>query len=84
MARAINCGSQKQGHTDAALTWCGKEVALVGFGMNRMGAHFNPVSVSPVDAESKEGIKNSYQQYRRDGHAMSIPRTAIQAVQRGP
>jgi hypothetical protein len=61
MARAVNCGSQKQGHTDAAFNWCGKELALVGFGMNRMGAHFNPVSVSLVNAESKEGIKNSYQ-----------------------
>ena len=57
--RAVNCGGQKQGHTDAAFIWCGKEIALVGFGMNRMGAHFNPVSISIVNAESKEGIKNS-------------------------
>ena len=49
MARAVNCGCQKQGHTDAAFNWCGKEIALVGFGMNRMGAHFNPVSLSIVN-----------------------------------
>ena len=56
MARTVNGGSQKQGHIDAAFNWCGKELALVGFGMNRMGAHFNPVSVSLVNAESKEGF----------------------------
>ena len=60
MARAVNCGCQKQGHTDAAFNWCGKEIALVGFGMNRMGAHFNPVSLSIVNAESKQGIMHSY------------------------
>ena len=74
MARAVNCGSQKQGHTDAAFKWCGKEIALVGFGMNRMEAHFNPVSISnctcwstsankcnflATHADSKEGIKIS-------------------------
>ncbi len=61
MARAVNSGSQKQDHTDTAFNWCGKEVTLVGFGMNRMGTHFNQVSVSLVNTESKEGIKNSYQ-----------------------
>ena len=28
--------------------------------MNSMGAHFNPVSFSIVNSESKEGIENSY------------------------
>ena len=37
MSRAVNCSSQKQGHTDAAFNWCGKEIALVGFGKIRMG-----------------------------------------------
>lgn len=60
MPRAKNCGWQAQGHTDGAFDWCGKEIALIGFGMNSMGAHFNPVSFSLVNSESKEGIKNSY------------------------
>ena len=60
MARAKNCKWQAQGHTDGAFDWCGKEVALISFGMNSMGAHFNPVSFSIVNSESKEGIKNSY------------------------
>jgi hypothetical protein len=60
MARAKNCGWQAQGHFDAAFNWCGKEIALIGFGMNSMGAHFNPVSVSIANSESKEGIENAY------------------------
>ena len=52
---------QKQEHTDPAFDWCGKEVALVGFGMNSMGARFNPVSVSIVNSESKKGLKSSYE-----------------------
>ncbi len=60
MARAKNCGWQAQGHFDAAFNWCWKEIALIGFGMNRMGAHFNPVSVSIANSESKEGIENAY------------------------
>ena len=60
MARAKNCGWQAQGHFDAAFNWCGKEIALIGFGMNSMGAHFNPVSVSIANSESKEGIANAY------------------------
>jgi hypothetical protein len=60
MARAKNCKWQAQGHTDSAFNWCGKEIALIGFCMNSMGAHFNPVSFSIVNSESKEGIENSY------------------------
>ncbi len=60
MARAKNCGWQAQGHFDATFNWCGKEIALIGFGMNSMGAHFNPVSVSITNSESNEGIKNAY------------------------
>ena len=51
MARAKNCKWQAQGHTDGAFDWCGKEIALIGFGMNSMGAHFNPVSFSIVPLE---------------------------------
>ncbi len=60
IARAVNCGSQKQGHINATFNWCG-QLALVEFCMNSMGAHFKQVSISLVNAESNEGIKNSYQ-----------------------
>ena len=60
IAREKNCGWQAQGHFDAAFNWCGKEIALIGFGMNSMGAHFNPVSVSIANSESKKGIENAY------------------------
>ena len=33
---------------------------MIGFGMNSMGAHFNPVSLSIVNSESKEALKASY------------------------
>jgi hypothetical protein len=49
-----------EGHTNGVIHWCGKGIALIEFGMNSMGAHFNPVSFSIVNSESKEGIKNSY------------------------
>jgi hypothetical protein len=60
MARAVNCGSQTQGHMDGAFNWCKKDFALIGFGMNSMGAHFNPVSVSIVNSESKQAISAAY------------------------
>jgi hypothetical protein len=46
---------------DGAFNWCKKDFALLGFGMNSMGAHFNPVSVSIVNSESKEAIKSAYE-----------------------
>lgn len=61
MARAVNCGWQKQGHFDGAFNWCRKDFAMIGFGMNSMGAHFNPVSLSIVNSESKEALKASYE-----------------------
>ena len=57
MARAVNAGSQTQGHFDGAFNWCKKDFGLIGFGMNSMGAHFNPVSVSIVNSESKDAIQ---------------------------
>ena len=33
---------------------------MIGFGMNSMGAHFNPVSLSIVNSESKVALKNAY------------------------
>ena len=60
MARAVNCGWQKQGHFDGAFNWCGKDFAMIGFGMNSMGARFNPVSLSIVNSESKIALKSAY------------------------
>jgi hypothetical protein len=60
MARAKNCKWQAQGHTNGAFNWCWKNISLIGFDINTMGAHFNPVSFSIANSKSKEGIKNSY------------------------
>ncbi len=60
MVRTKNCGWQAQGHFDAEFNWCGKEIALIGLGMNSMGEHFNPVSISITHSESKEGMENAY------------------------
>jgi hypothetical protein len=61
MARAVNSTCQIQGHMDGAFNWCDKDFALLGFGLNSMGAHFNPVSVSIVNSESKEAMASAYQ-----------------------
>jgi hypothetical protein len=61
MSRAVNSTCQTQGHFDGAFNWCKKDFAIIGFGMNSMGAHFNPVSVSIVNSESKEAIKTAYE-----------------------
>jgi hypothetical protein len=49
MARADNCKIAIQGHFDGA-----------AFGMNSMGAYYNPVSISIVDSESKTSFEWSY------------------------
>jgi hypothetical protein len=61
MARAVNSTCQTQGHLDGAFNWCKKDFALIGFGMNSMGAHFNPLSVSIVNSESKDAISSAYE-----------------------
>jgi len=61
MSRAVNSASQTQGHFDGAFNWCKKNFGLIGFGMNSLGAHFNPVSVSIVNSESKDAIKWAYE-----------------------
>jgi len=61
MARAVNAGSQTQGHFDGAFNWCKKDFGLIGFGMNSLGAHFNPVSVSIVNSESKDAMQSAYE-----------------------
>jgi hypothetical protein len=60
LARAKNCGWQKQGHFDGALNLCSMDFGLIGFGMNSMGAHFNLVSLNIVNTEFGEAIKNSF------------------------
>ncbi len=42
MARAIECGWQTVGHWDGAFNRCNKDFGLLAFGLNRMGAHYNP------------------------------------------
>jgi hypothetical protein len=61
MARAVNSTCQTQGHLDGAFNWCKTDFALIGFGMNSMGAHFNPVSVSIVNSESKQAISSAFE-----------------------
>ena len=61
MSRAVNSGCQTQGHFDGAFNWCKKDFGMIGFSMNSMGAHFNPVSVSIVNSESKQAIKSAYE-----------------------
>jgi hypothetical protein len=48
------CGWQIQGHFDGSFNFCDTEFASIGFGMNSMGARFNPVSISIVNSESSE------------------------------
>jgi hypothetical protein len=60
LARAGNCKFQIQGHIDGAFNWCSRDFALLGFGVNSMGAHYNPVSISIVNSESKTTLEWSY------------------------
>jgi hypothetical protein len=60
LARAKNAQDEVQGHIDGSFGYCVKDFCLIGFGVNRLGAHFNPVSISISNTESKEGIKNAF------------------------
>jgi hypothetical protein len=60
MARRDNYNFETQGHFDCAFNWRNKDFALITFGMNSMGAHFNPVSISIVNSESKTTLIWSY------------------------
>jgi hypothetical protein len=60
IARADNGKFQRQGHINGAFNWCCKDFALLAFGMNSMGAHYNPVSISIVNSESKTSLGWSY------------------------
>ena len=60
LARADNCKFEAQGHIDGAFGWCNRDFALLGFGVNSMGDHYNPVSISIINSESKTSLEWSY------------------------
>jgi hypothetical protein len=60
MARGDDCSFETQKHFDRAFKWCNKDFALMAFEMNSMGEHFNPVSISIVNSESKTSLDWSY------------------------
>ena len=60
LARAENCGWQKQLHMDGAFNWCRNDFGIIGIGMNSMGSHFNPVSLNIVNSESRDAIQKSW------------------------
>lgn len=60
LARAANCGWQNFLHMDGGYNWCGKDFGLVAYGMNSMGSHYNPVSISIVNNESKASLTTSW------------------------
>jgi hypothetical protein len=60
LARGDHCNFETQGHFDGAFNWYNKDLALIAFGMNSMGAHYNPVSISIVNSESKTSLEWSY------------------------
>jgi hypothetical protein len=59
-ARMTNSGWQKQIHLDGAFNFCVKDFGLVGIGCNRMGTHFNPISLSIVNSETTDAIESSW------------------------
>ena len=60
LPRGENCGWQTQMHFDAAFNFCDKDVSVLGIGLNSMGAHYNPVSISLANSESKMAISNAF------------------------
>ena len=61
MARAIECGWQIQGHWDGAFNWCNKDFGLLAFGLNRMGAHYNQVTITIAKSESRTAYEHSFE-----------------------
>ncbi len=49
-----------QGNWDGSFNFCDTDFAIIGFGMNSMGARFNPVSISIVNSESSEAYHASF------------------------
>jgi hypothetical protein len=60
MARAKNCGWQMQGHFDGSFNFCEKSIAMLGFGMGSLGAHFNPVCFAIANGETAEAYEWTY------------------------
>ncbi len=60
MARAKNCCWQMQGHFDGSFNFCEKSIALLGFGMGSLGAHFNPVCFAIANGETAEAYEWTY------------------------
>jgi hypothetical protein len=60
LAREDNCKFEVQGHIDGAFGWCSRDFALLGFGVNSMGAHYKPVSISIANSESKTSLDWAY------------------------
>jgi hypothetical protein len=61
MARSIQCGWQIQGHWDGAFNWCNKDFGLLAFGLNSMGARYNPVTVTIANSESQTAYQHSFE-----------------------
>ena len=65
LARGENCGWQKQIHFDAAHSFCKHEFGILGIGINSMGAHFNPVSLSIVNSWTRSQKPQSERAWRQ-------------------
>jgi hypothetical protein len=63
MARAKNCGWQLQGHFDGSFKFCEKSIAMLGFGMGSLGAHFNPVCFAITNDETAEAFEWTYRAF---------------------
>jgi hypothetical protein len=61
MARAIQCGWQIQGHWDGAFNWCNKDYGMLAFGLNNMGARYNPVTITIANSESRTAYQHSFE-----------------------
>ena len=61
MARAIHCGWHIQGHWDGAFNLCNKDFGLLAFGVNRMGAHYNPVTITIANSESHTAYQHAFE-----------------------
>jgi hypothetical protein len=59
-ARGINSKWQIFLHSDGAYNWCKKDIGLLAFGLNSMGNHYNPLSISIVNSESIASITTSW------------------------
>jgi hypothetical protein len=57
-APMANSGWQKQIHPDGAFNFCVKDFGLVGTGCNRMGGHFNLLSLSIVNSQWRDAIES--------------------------